>query len=153
MAEEPRVVTVEPVELAVRREVVALDAMAAFYDRAFSAVAEAVARQGRHVVGPAYGLTFSAPTDTVDVAAGFPVDAPVQADDVVQPLTTPGGRAARYVHRGAYDGLGDAYGEIFAWIGQQGLHPGPLTWEVYVTEPTPEADPADMVTELTVVLA
>ncbi len=150
---QPQVVEIEPVDLAVIREVVPMDAMAAFYDRSYAALAEAVPRQGRRLVGPAYGVTFSMPTDTIDLAAGFPVDQPVTADGVVSPLTLPGGRAARYSHRGSYDGLGDAYGRLFAWIDGQGLTPGPLMWEVYVTEPSPEADPDSMVTELTVTLA
>jgi hypothetical protein len=30
----------------------------------------------------------------------------------------------------------------------QGLRPGSVMWELYVTEPTPDIDPADLRTEL-----
>lgn len=153
MTSEPQVVPVDPVDLAVVREVVPIVDMAGFYDRAYATLAAAVAQQGRRVTGPAYGVTFSMPTDTIDVAAGFPVDAPVVDDGVVSPLTTPGGRAATAEHHGGYDGLGDAWGRLFAWVEAQGLQPGPLMWEVYVTEPSAGADPADMVTELVLTLA
>lgn len=153
MTADPQVVTIDPVELAVVREVVPMPALAEFYDRAYAALATSIQAQGRRAVGPAYGLTFSMPTDTIDVAAGFPVDAPVAEDGVVSPLSTPSGRAVRHEHLGSYDGLGEAWGRLFAWVEARGLTPGPLMWEVYVTEPSPDADPAAMVTELTLVLA
>ena len=37
---------------------------------------------------------------------------------------------------------------LAAWMGEQGLTPGPVLWEVYVTEPSPDMDPADLRSEL-----
>jgi effector-binding domain-containing protein len=34
------------------------------------------------------------------------------------------------------------------WIGEQDLIPSRVFWEVYLTEPTPDTDPADLRTEL-----
>jgi effector-binding domain-containing protein len=34
------------------------------------------------------------------------------------------------------------------WLGAQGLSPSDERWEVYVTQPSPEMDPADLRTEL-----
>ena len=44
--------------------------------------------------------------------------------------------------------MGEAWGRLGAWIAEQGLTPGADLWEVYVTEPNPEMDPADLRTEL-----
>jgi effector-binding domain-containing protein len=52
------------------------------------------------------------------------------------------------VHVGAFDGLGESWGRLGEWIGAQGLIPGADMWEVYVTEPSPDMDPADLRTEL-----
>lgn len=60
----------------------------------------------------------------------------------------PGGRVARYVHRGDFEGLPTAWALLEAWIGGQRLTPGSGMWEVYLTEPTPNMDPADLRTEL-----
>jgi effector-binding domain-containing protein len=60
----------------------------------------------------------------------------------------PGGDVARLSHLGSYDRLSESWGRLGTWIGEQGRRPGPRFWEVYVTEPTPEADPASMRTDL-----
>ena len=57
-------------------------------------------------------------------------------------------RVATSVHRGNYDDLGRSWQHLAEWAGQQGLALGDRMWEVYVTEPRPGDDPADMVTEL-----
>ena len=59
-----------------------------------------------------------------------------------------GGRVARTVHAGGYDGLGEAWGSLIGWAAEQGLAPTGEMWEVYLTEPTPDGDPADNRTEL-----
>ena len=52
------------------------------------------------------------------------------------------------VHLGSYDKLVASWERLGAWMGEQGLTPGPLLWEVYVTEPSPDMDPADLRSEL-----
>ena len=52
------------------------------------------------------------------------------------------------VHAGSFDGLSEAWQRLGAWIGGQGLTPANDYWEVYVTEPSPDMDPADLRTEL-----
>src|SRR5690606_24062632 len=153
MTFDPQIVEIEPVHLAIIREQIPLEEIGTLFDRAFRTMPERVAAQGRQLTGAAYGLTFSRPTDMIDIAAGFPVDAPIDPEGDMVPFTTPGGTAARYEHRGAYDGLSEAYGQLFAWLEREGLAPGPVMWEIYVTEPSPEADPADMITEITIPLA
>jgi len=66
----------------------------------------------------------------------------------VHPGSLPAGRVARLVHVGGYDGLGESWGRLGAWIAEQNLAPGTVIWEVYVTEPNPDMDPADLRTEL-----
>jgi effector-binding domain-containing protein len=60
----------------------------------------------------------------------------------------PGGQAAVAVHRGSYDGLGDAYSELHDWIHQQGRYDGPGPWESYIDDPGAVEDIADLRTEL-----
>ena len=82
--------------VAVVRERVAMDALAAFYDRAYRAVLEEVTAAGLAVTGPAFGWYRDMPTDSVDLAAGFWVG----ADGVrslgggVEVVGLPGGPAA-----------------------------------------------------------
>ena len=52
------------------------------------------------------------------------------------------------VHEGSFDELGSSWGRLGQWIAAAGLTPGEDMWEVYVTEPSPDMDPADLRTEL-----
>lgn len=38
---------------------------------------------------------------------------------------------------GTYDAMQDTYGRLLAWLAEQGLTPGPVMWESYLTEPDP----------------
>lgn len=145
---EPQLVTTEPVVTAVVRGVVPAHELPAFYDRAFGVLPGTVAAQGIAVVGPAFGLYHGLPGERVDLEAGFPIDRAVQPEGEVVAGELPGGRVARLVHTGSFDGLGPAWQRLGEWIGAQGLTPGEVFWEVYLTEPAPDMDPADLRTEL-----
>jgi effector-binding domain-containing protein len=145
---EPELVTADAVTTAVVRRTVPMAEIAGFYDSAFGTLVEALARQGVTPAGPAFGLYHGAPAETADIEAGFPTEGPVEADGDVVASSLPAGRVARVVHRGAYDALGESWGRLYSWAVAQGLQPGPLMWELYVTEPNPDMDPAELRTEL-----
>ena len=145
---EPQLITTEAAVTAVVRGVVPAPELPAFYDRAFGVLPRTVAAQGVTVVGPAFGLYHGLPGEHFDLEAGFPTDRAVQAEGEVLAGELPGGRVARSVHAGSFDGLGAAWQRLGEWITAQGLTPGGTFWEVYLTEPTPDMDPADLRTEL-----
>ena len=134
---EPEIVTLEQRIAAVVRESVRMEAMPDFFGRAFHRSMAVMAAQGVTTVGPPVGVYFGWPSDTADVAAGFPADRPIIADAGVDPLALPGGRAATVVHVGPYDTMEATYGRLMAWLGAQGLTPGEVMWEEYLTEPDP----------------
>ena len=145
---EPAVVTLEPATTAVIRHVVPMDRLPEVFDRSFGALAAAVSAPGAGVAGPAFALYHGLPTDTVDLEVGFPTQRAVRADGDVVASALPGGRVARAVHAGSFDGLGAAWGRLRSWIDDQGLTAGETFWEVYLTQPTQDMDPADLRTEL-----
>ena len=139
---DPEIVTLEPVTVALLRETVRMDDLTDYYDRAFHAVADAAEAQGVALAGPPVGVYFGMPTETVDVGAGFPTDVPVTPDAGVTPEPLPGGPAVRVLHVGTYDAMAATYERLLGWLAVQGLKPGPLMWEVYLTEPDPDAPEA-----------
>lgn len=147
--ESPEIISCEARPTAVVRGTVPMDQIRSFYDRSFTLVAQALTRQGVPP-GDAFGHYLSPPSDTLTLEVGYTVPAPLEAggEDEVVAAELPSGRAAFVAHVGPYDDLGAAWGRLGAWIGQQGLTPGPDLWEVYVTEPTPETDPATLRTDL-----
>ena len=143
---EPVTVQRDAMTLAVRRATVTTAGMREFYDSVYSDVARTAAAQGVGITGPAMGcyFRFDPAADVVDVAAGFPTDRAVTEQDGVVPLVLEAGRVARLEHVGSYDDLGATHGRLLAWASENGLHTGVPFCETYVTQPSPEADPATM---------
>ena len=145
---EPAVVALEPVTTAVIRRVVPMDRLPEFFDGSFGALAAAVQEQDAGVAGPAFAFYHRLPTDTADLEVGFPTRRAVTATGDVRAASLPAGRVARVVHAGSFDGLGPAWERLRGWIDAQGLRAGETFWEVYLTEPTPDMDPAELRTQL-----
>ncbi|WIM69921.1 GyrI-like domain-containing protein [Corynebacterium suedekumii] len=151
-----RTVTVPAHHVLASRETISADAMVDYFDRAFTQAARTLAAAGLRPTGAARAYYFSPPTDTVDLAGGFVVpgdglDAVTRAIDPASGLAVhliPESRAMVTSHHGGYDGLPQAWQELVDHAHAQGEELSAPCWEEYVTMPTPEADPADMVTDL-----
>ena len=127
-------------------------------DTGFSAVGQVLQELGVQPVGGAFSKYDGDPSQTFSIELGFPVaealDEPRNVRDVVViPSSLPAGRVATVSHVGGYEALGEAWGSFMAWLRQQDVTLGQGFWEVYVTEPDPEADPATVRTDLVVPLA
>nr|WP_308220278.1 GyrI-like domain-containing protein [Kineococcus sp. TRM81007] len=144
----PHLTTVPPVSTAVVRGAVAPEELATFFDGSFAALAAELRAQGVVPTGAAHALYRSVSGPRWEVEVGLPVDRSVQRAAGVGPGQLPGGRAATLVHEGAYDGLGSTWERLQGWVTRQGLTRGPVFWEVYLTEPSPDADPDDLRTAL-----
>jgi effector-binding domain-containing protein len=139
MSNSPHLVTLESTTVAVVRETVPMSELTAYFDRAFHAVMAAAEAQGVAIAGPPVAVYHGMPGESVDVAAGFPISAPVaSAEGGVVASELPAGRAAQLLHVGSYDSLEQAYGRIVTWLGEQGLTPAEVMWESYLNEPDPD---------------
>jgi effector-binding domain-containing protein len=145
---EPELVDSPSATTAVIRGVVRVAELADFFDRSFSRLATVLSDEGVAITGPAFALYHGQPTDTADVEVGFPTDRAVRPDGDVEPSSLPACRVARLVHHGSYGELGSSWERLQSWIEARGHTPGSDLWEVYVTEPSPDMDPADLRTEL-----
>jgi effector-binding domain-containing protein len=145
---EPELGDVEATSTAVIRGVVPVADLAGFFDRSFATLASVMSAQGAVVTGPAFALYHGQPGETADLEVGFPTAETVRPDGDVEPSSLPTGRVARLVHTGSYDDLEASWEQLHTWIVEQAHQPGPVLWEVYITEPSPEMDPADLRTEL-----
>jgi effector-binding domain-containing protein len=145
---EPELADLTETATAVIHGVIPMAEIADFYDRSFSELANVLDGQGVTPTGPAFARYAGPPGDTADLEVGFPVRGSVSPEGQVRPSSLPAGRVARLVHAGGYDRLGETWGRLRAWVVEQGLAPGADLWEIYVTEPSPEMDPADLRTEL-----
>lgn len=144
----PEIVRTETVMVAAVRATIPMTEITGFFDRSFTELASALAGQQVEPAGPAYARYFGVPGDTVDVEVGFPVTEPVRTQGEMYPTSLPAGRVVRTVHQGSYDGLSDSWRALWEWIVARGLDPADELWEVYLTEPSPQTDPATLRTEL-----
>ena len=134
--------TIEPRAAAGIRSEVPMAELRGVFDRGFPAVAHAVEVQGIGIVGPPFGYYPRMPAATVEVVVGFPVAAPITADDQVEPFELPGGRVVTGTHVGPYEALEETYEELMAWTAAEGLTLAEGMWESYLSDPSAEPDPA-----------
>ena len=132
---------------------VAPDGMPAIFDETFTALVPALAEQGIEITGPAFSLHHRMPGATMTFEVGFPVAAPLdgqlEAGGITfLPSSMPATQVATVSHLGGYDGLGDAWGRLMQQVAADGHQPALPFWEVYVTEPSPDLDPATLRTDL-----
>lgn len=131
------------------------------FDSAFGNVFPAAFQAGLIPAGPAFALytrMTEGPEMEADLEIGFPLEGPLfeQLDDDpievdglrVEASTLPAANVAATSYLGPYDGMGQAWGDFVGQISAKGLAPGMPSWESYVTEPTPDADPATLRTDL-----
>ena len=145
---EPELVDVTTATTAVISAVVSRQELANFFDRSFSRVAAVLSDQDIAIESPAFARYHRPPDEDFDLEVGFVTARAVRPDGEVRPGSLPGGRVARLVHEGGYDQLGASWGRLQSWIDGQGLTLGRDLWEVYVTQPSPDIDPATLRTEL-----
>ena len=148
MTIDPELVEVDPATTAVIPAVVTFAGLRDFFDQAFRTLPPAIIGQGRAITGAAFCLYHGIPAETFDLEAGFVVDGKITPSGDVRPGSLPGGRVARLIHVGSYDGLGGSWERLHTWVAANGLTRGDSWWETYVTEPTPDTDPATLRTEL-----
>lgn len=147
-SDEPQIRELDSATVATLRETVRMEELTGFFDRAYHAVMAALTRQGVSPVGPPVGIYFGMPSETVDVAAGFPVAAPIEPDGDVGVTRLPAGRVVEVIHRGSYDEMGRTYQRLAEWMQAHGVTPREVMWETYETEPD-LADPSNMRTLIT----
>lgn len=114
------------------------DAFSSAFHRVFAALAEA----GIRASGAPYARYRGMPTDTVDVEIGFPVESPFPGSGDVIGETLPAGRAVEALHSGDYDSLRGTYEEVERWMRAHDVIPSDQMWEVYLSGPESDPDPA-----------
>lgn len=128
--------------------------MSSLMDGTFAHLAEALEEVGIHPIGPAFALHHRMPVDTADLEVGFPVDKPLEqtlklpSDLEVTGSVLPAGRVGWISHVGGYGALAEAWGAFTEGIGESEEQMAYPFWELYVTEPSPDADPATLRTDL-----
>ncbi|ACY14759.1 GyrI-like domain-containing protein [Haliangium ochraceum] len=105
--------------------------------------------------GPPFARYRHYSEERIDFEVGVPIAAahPGSASWNIEPGTLPAGPALTAVHRGSYDDLPDTHAALRRAARARGKRAdGPL-WEVFVTNPATQPDPAKLRTEVYLSLA
>jgi effector-binding domain-containing protein len=133
---------------AVVREEIPENDLAEAMGRMFQTVMTALREQGVEPTSPPFAR-YHAFGEVVDLEAGVIVKSPIAPAGAVKPGDLPAGPAAIAVHTGSYETLGATYAAMRRWLEAnpaQEANGGP--WELYITDPSDEPDPAKWMTEV-----
>lgn len=114
----------------------------------YASVAERLAAEGAGPVGPPFARYHLLGAGRFQIEAGFPALRPIADGAEVTAATLPGGPVAHTVHVGPYDAMEPAYEALEAWIRDHGYEANGDPWEVYLSDPIAEPDPATWRTEV-----
>jgi effector-binding domain-containing protein len=108
----------------------------------FGEVYEYILDRGQQPAGMPLTIYHSMEGDGLDLECAMPIAERVAGSGRVVAGELPATLAAVTTHIGPYDGLPGAWSGLTDWISRQGLVPAGAPWEVYVTDPGAEPDPA-----------
>jgi AraC family transcriptional regulator len=105
-------------------------------------------RAGIPLAGPPFTRYLSGGPGLLSLEAGMAIAGPAQPSGEIEVAELPGGPAAFAVHVGPYDSLGQTHAAIERWIADHGHAVVGAPWEVYVTDPGEQPNPAEWRTEV-----
>lgn len=137
---------------AVARSTLAVAEFGPWLGKVYPAVVEALVTRQAGPAGPPFARFHRLADGRFEVEAGFPASRPFEAADFengeVVPSELPGGQVAVTMHAGSYDQIEPAYQAVAAWVTEHGGEPAGDPWEVYLSGPPTEPDPANWLTQV-----
>ena len=122
------------------------------FDAGYAAVALSFAGGALVPTGPALAIYHGDPMGVFDLELGFPVQSapenpiPTASGTVIVASALPEGPAVATTLFGSYEELGAAWGGLVERAGAEGVRPGGVWIEVYVSDPS--TAPAELRTDL-----
>ena len=103
---------------------------------------------GGIIAGPPFTRYHAIDGERVDLEAGLPVRSALPARGEIKPGELPGGEAAVATHVGPYEGLPATGAALAKWVEARGRRAAGPNWELYITDPGMEPNPAKWRTEI-----
>lgn len=80
------------------------------------------------------------PPSVIVIEVGIPLAQPIAGEGMIKSVMSPGGKAVRAPHWGAYEQIGFAHEALQSYIDILELELNNYPWESYITDPTQEPD-------------
>lgn len=145
---EPTIVEISEIPCLMVRRVVRMEDIPAHYDSSYQKIFSLLGQRGVAPTAPPLGISFSMPSEKLDLGAAVPVPTNTGGEGDVEYFVVPGGTAIKVTLTGSFEMLPLAYGTIQEWSDAHSVERGELAWEQYMIMPTPESDPAENITDV-----
>ena len=133
-------VELEPQPAMVVRRKVALEELGGILADILPRVYGHIVEAGQQPAGMPFMRYFSMDGSSCDIAAGLPVAQPIAGAGDIENHTLPGGRALTALHVGAYEDVGQVWGQVMRRAGELGSEHSFGGWDVYTNDPGEVAD-------------
>lgn len=114
----------------------------------YGAIAGLLADRDAGPAGPPFARYHMLAGGRFEVEAGFPAAKPITDSGDVRSSELPGGQVAVILHTGPYDQMEPDYEALTSWVRQHGGQLRGDPWEVYLSDPSAEPDPATWRTQI-----
>jgi len=142
-------VTVEPLNYMSVRRSCKMDSLGANLGSMYGEIGAAMKTQGIKQAGPVFAFYHEFSPEKIDFEAAVPVDKKGKATGKVMAAELQKTAAAMADYYGPYDEkMQAAHDQLHAFIKAQGKEISGSPWEVYVTDPMEEKDPAKVLTKI-----
>ena len=128
-------VELEPQPAMVVRRKVALEELGGVLADILPRVYGHIVQAGQQPAGMPFMRYFSMDGSSCDIAAGLPVAQPMAGAGDIENHTLPGGRALTALHVGAYEDVGQVWGQVMRRAGELGSEHSFGGWDVYTNDP------------------
>ena len=131
------------------REKVSTDNIGDMLGRSYGAIVSYVNEKGLQMSAPPFAIYHYWPMSgkgEADVEAAIPIAEPEAGNDVVNGTIFPGGNIVVAYFYGPFEATEQAHTALHKWAEENGKTLGEVPWEVYVTDPQNEPDPAKWLT-------
>jgi effector-binding domain-containing protein len=147
MTPQPDIREIDAQHAAGERAVTDAAGMGATIDRAFPAIFRQLGKLGVAPSGPPF-IRYLKTGERLEIELGVPVPTGVGRLEGIEDTSLPAGRVAVWRHIGPYQDLRDACEQLLTWVEERGEQVSGPHWEVYVTDPMSEPDPAKRITDV-----
>ena len=151
MEDEVKIEDMKPQPAAVVEYETPVEEMGQQMGAVFAEVMTAVQRAGAQPAGMPFSMYLDMTPDergNWHVVSGIPVSRPFEGAGRVKLGELPGGKVAVATHVGPYDRLHETYEKLDEWVREHKMKPAGPMWEIYMTDPMAEPDPAKWRTDI-----